>query len=69
MKTHNTNPISPTIGIEEAAEILRCGVGVVRKIIATGELPALQLTQRHCVLLRDDVIDYIRAHAGAGAQG
>ncbi|PMQ04224.1 hypothetical protein DyAD56_16165 [Dyella sp. AD56] len=63
MKPHTTNPTSPTIGIEEAAEILRCGVAVVREIIDTGELPALQLTQRHWVLLRDDVVDYIRSKA------
>lgn len=57
MKSQTTNPTSPTIGVDEAAEILRCGVEVVRKIIANGELPALQLTQRHWVLLRDDVIE------------
>lgn len=35
------DPHRPTIGIEEAAEILRCGYTVVQKLIATGELPAL----------------------------
>jgi excisionase family DNA binding protein len=68
MKTQNTDPTSPAIGIEEAAEIMRCGVEVVRKVIARGELPALQLTQRHWVLLRDDVIEYIRAQALTQAQ-
>jgi excisionase family DNA binding protein len=46
MKPQTTNPTSPTIGVDEAAEILHCSVEVVRKIIANGELPAPQLTQR-----------------------
>ena len=68
MKSQTNDPNSPTIGIDEAAEILRYGVEVVRKVIANGELPALQLTQRHWVLLREDVIEYVRVHARTQAQ-
>lgn len=63
MKPHTTTPNNPTVGIDEAAEILRCGVEAVHKVIDTGELPALQLNQRHWVLLRDDVIEFVRVKA------
>lgn len=63
MKPQTTNPNSPTIGIEEAAEILRCGCVTMRTAIDCGDLPALQLNQRHTVLLRDDVIEFVRVKA------
>jgi len=63
MKPQTTNPTSPTIGIEEAAEILRCGYTVVQREIESGNLPALQLNQRHTVLLCDDVIEYVHVKA------
>jgi excisionase family DNA binding protein len=63
MKTRTNNPTSPTIGVEEAAEILRCGLPAVQKLIDTGELPALRLNQRHWVLLRDEVIEFVRVKA------
>lgn len=70
MRPQRANPTSPTIGIEEAAALLRCGVRTVRTLIATGELPALQLSQRQWVLLRDDVLEFIRvrAHRQANAR-
>jgi excisionase family DNA binding protein len=63
VKPENTDRNSPTIGIEEAAEILRCGLPAVQKLIETGELPALRLNQRHWVLLRDEVIEFVRVKA------
>lgn len=56
MKPQTTNPASPTIGVEEAAEILRYGVRVLQNLIDKGKLPALEINQRSTVLL----------HAGAG---
>lgn len=56
-------PSSPTIGIEEAAQILRCGMATVHQLVDAGDLPALKLNQRHIVLLREDVIDYVRRQA------
>ena len=41
MKPQTTNPTSPNIGVEEAAEILRCGIPTLRKLIDTGDPPAL----------------------------
>lgn len=57
------DPNGPTIGIEQAAQLLRCGVRAVQDLVETGELPALELNQRHTVLLREDVIDYVRKRA------
>lgn len=36
MKPQTTNPTSPTIGVDEAAEILRCGVRAVQDLIYLG---------------------------------
>ena len=68
MKPKTNYPTNPTIGIEEAAEILRCGYDTVRTAIECGDLPALQMKKRHTVLLREDVIEYVRVHARRQAQ-
>jgi len=49
-----------TIGIEDAAVMLRLGLDATRELVDTGQLPALRLNQKHTVLLREDVRDYIR---------
>lgn len=63
MKPSITDQQSPTINITEAAALLRCGFETAKALIDTGELPALQLNQRHWVLLREDVLDFIRVRA------
>lgn len=49
-----------TIGIEDAATMLRLGLDATRELVDTGQLPALRLNQKHAVLLREVVLDYIR---------
>ena len=49
-----------TIGIEEAAGMLRLGLDATRELVDTGLLPAVRLNQKHTVLLRGVVLDYIR---------
>jgi hypothetical protein len=49
-------------------QILRCGYDTVRTAIECGDLPALQLNKRHTVLLREDVIEYVRVYARRKAQ-
>lgn len=63
MKPDVRDPNSPTISVDEAADLLRCGVRSVQELVDTGELPALELNQRHTVLLREDVIEYVRTQA------
>lgn len=49
-----------TLGIEQAARLMRLGVEAMRELVITGEVPALICNQKHAVLLRTDVLDYIR---------
>lgn len=58
-------PISPaatdaTLDIEAAAALLHLGVASMRELIDTGAVPACQLNRKHTVLLRDDLITYVR---------
>lgn len=46
--------------LEEAAALARCGVDCLRRYVDAGELPAAKLNQKHIVLLREDVINFIR---------
>ena len=68
MKPQATNATSPTIGVDEAAEILRCSVRAVQNLIDRSELPALEINQRSTVLLREDVIEYVRIHSRRRSQ-
>jgi len=43
-----------TIGIEDAAVMLRLGLDATRELVDTGQLPALRLNQKHTVLLREE---------------
>ena len=52
-----------TLSITEAARVMRIGVDAVRRLIATGDLPALSLNRKHLVLLREQVVDFIRSKA------
>jgi hypothetical protein len=49
--------------IEEAAALARVGVECMRGLVDTGQVYAVRLNQKHCVLLREDVIDFIRQRA------
>jgi hypothetical protein len=48
-----------TLGIEQAAELMRIGYEAMKQLIDSGEVPAVILNQRHAVLLRSDVLNYI----------
>lgn len=49
-----------TLGLEEAADMLRLGLEATRTLVDGGHIPAVRLNQKHTVILRDDVIGYIR---------
>lgn len=51
---------SEVLTLEDAAALARCGVDCLRQYIDAGEIPATRLNQKHMVLLREDVIDFIR---------
>lgn len=52
-----------TLTLEQAATLMNLGVDATRELIESGELPAARLNQKHTVLLREDVIDFVRAKA------
>ena len=52
-----------TLSIEEAAALAKVGVDCMKTLVDTGEIFATRLNQKHCVLLREDVIDFLRRRA------
>lgn len=57
-----------TLDLPGAAELLHCGLRAVKKLVDDGELPALQINQKHTVMLRTDVLDFIAARARKQAE-
>lgn len=45
---------------EEAAKLIRVGMDCMDDLIATGRIYAASLNRKHCVLLREDVVELIR---------
>lgn len=56
------------IDLEQASALLHLGIDATRKLIDLGELPALRLNQKHTVLLREDVIEFIRTEGRRQAE-
>ena len=52
-----------TLSVEEAAALAKCGVECMRALVDAGEVPAARLNRKHTVLLREDVIDFLRTRA------
>lgn len=57
-----------TLDLAEAAALAKCGVDCMREYVDTGEIPATKLNQKHMVLLREDVIDFLRTKARQQAE-
>src|SRR5690349_6771379 len=51
------------LSLADAAALLRLGEDSLRELVAMGELPALSLNRKHLVLLREDVLEFIRTQA------
>lgn len=49
-----------TLSLEEGAQLARVGLECFTELATTGQIPATRLNQKHWVLLREDVIDFIR---------
>jgi hypothetical protein len=60
MSKFNGSVNGETLGIEQAAALMRVGYEAMKQLIDDGEVPAVILNQRHAVLLHSDVIAYIR---------
>lgn len=60
MKVSDVTPPEETLGLEEAARMLRLGRDSMKELVDSGAVPATQLNQKHTVLLREDLIEYLR---------
>lgn len=49
-----------TMNLEAAADFLHLGYKAMKVLVDTGEVPALSCNQKHTVLLRADLVDYVR---------
>jgi len=50
----------PTMDLEQAAAFLHLGYEAMKALVNKGDVPALSLNQKHTVLLREDLIAYVR---------
>ncbi|MCF3477334.1 hypothetical protein GUK69_15235 [Stenotrophomonas maltophilia] len=55
------NPKEETLGLDGAATLLRLGHEAMKDLIDRGEVPAVRLNQKHTVMLREDLIEFLRS--------
>lgn len=60
------NP-EPTLDLQQAADFLHLGYKAMKELVDSGEVPALSLNQKHTIVLRDDLIAYVRDEGRAQA--
>ncbi|HET6806195.1 MAG TPA: hypothetical protein VFH59_12220, partial [Frateuria sp.] len=56
------------LNLEEAAEFMHLGLKAMKELVDSGAVPALSLNQKHTILLRDDLISYVREQGRAQAE-
>lgn len=56
------------LSLAEAAALAKCGVDCMRALVDAGEVPAARLNQKYTILLREDVIDFLRVKARQQAE-
>lgn len=49
-----------TLGLEGAARMMRLGLEAMKQLVDKGDVPAVRLNQKHTVMLREDLIDFLR---------
>lgn len=50
-----------TLGLEGAARMMRLGLEAMKELVDKGDVPAVRLNQKHTVMLREDLIDFLRS--------
>lgn len=50
-----------TLGLEGAARMMRLGLEAMKDLVDKGDVPAVRLNQKHTVMLREDLIDFLRS--------
>ena len=53
--------LDETLGLEGAARMMRLGLEAMKELVDKGEVPAVRLNQKHTVMLREDLIDFLRS--------
>lgn len=53
--------LDDTLGLEDAARMLRLGLEAMKDLVDRGDVPAVRLNQKHTVMLREDLIDFLRS--------
>ncbi|MFE3970674.1 hypothetical protein [Stenotrophomonas sp. YIM B13575] len=53
--------VEDTLGLEGAARMLRLGLEAMKELVDKGEVPAVRLNQKHTVMLREDLIEFLRS--------
>jgi hypothetical protein len=61
IQSGRTNDAEDTLGLEAAAKIMRLGLEAMKDLVDKGEVPAVRLNQKHTVMLREDLIDFLRS--------
>lgn len=60
MNDNTPRAYGETLDIKEAAAMLHLGYDAMKDLIDVGAVPALVLNKKHTVMLRDDLIAYVR---------
>ncbi|WP_331852470.1 helix-turn-helix domain-containing protein [Stenotrophomonas africana] len=60
-RTHILDKPDDTLGLEDAARMLRLGLEAMKDLVDKGEVPAVRLNQKHTVMLREDLIEFLRS--------
>ncbi|WP_322547764.1 hypothetical protein [Stenotrophomonas geniculata] len=55
------NSKEETLGLDGAATLLRLGHEAMINLINRDEVPAVRLNQKHTVMLREDLIEFLRS--------
>ena len=58
--TDRERAICPTLDLKEAAAFLHLGYEAMKSLVDSGQVPAVSLNQKHTVLLREDLVAFIR---------
>jgi len=60
MKDIGKEPSAETLSLDEAAALMHLGRESMKDLVDNGIVPALRLNKKHTVILRDELIAFIR---------
>lgn len=63
-----TQHYDETLSLEEGAKFLRLGLKAMKELVESGAVPATSLNQKHTVMLREDLIAYLRVEGRRQAE-